>query len=200
MDTSRHLHLVVAEQEALLLGPKDGRRGIEKNRIKVSYKRRDWRSYLAEETDDDESSRPLPLRGWSYRTVSYVCANHANNSMLSARALRLVVCGKCSEFRARLSYDNNRTNRVCIDCHAMLVGASPSPALLSSSSQRRRSILEKQASLAAEHSVICSFLHHMEKGSGRGWQKAWFVVPENEPLVLYIYGAPQDVKRSAAFL
>ena len=31
----------------------------------------------------------------------------------------------------------------------------------------------------------------MEKGSGRGWQKAWFVIPENEPLVLYIYGAPQ---------
>uniref|UniRef100_A0A669D624 FYVE, RhoGEF and PH domain containing 1 n=1 Tax=Oreochromis niloticus TaxID=8128 RepID=A0A669D624_ORENI len=90
-----------------------------------------------------------------------------------------VVCGKCSEFRARLSYDNNRTNRVCIDCYATLVGVSPSP---------------KQASLAAENSVICSFLHHMEKGGGRGWQKAWFVIPENEPLVLYIYGAPQDVK------
>lgn len=30
----------------------------------------------------------------------------------------------------------------------------------------------------------------MEKG-GKGWHKAWFVVPENEPLVLYIYGAPQ---------
>ncbi|XP_049437037.1 FYVE, RhoGEF and PH domain-containing protein 1 isoform X2 [Epinephelus fuscoguttatus] len=105
-----------------------------------------------------------------------------------------VVCGKCSEFRARLSYDNNRTNRVCVDCYAMLVGVCPSPATLSSSTQRRRSILEKQASLAAENSVICSFLHHMEKGSGRGWQKAWFVIPENEPLVLYIYGAPQDVK------
>ncbi|XP_026188909.1 FYVE, RhoGEF and PH domain-containing protein 1 [Mastacembelus armatus] len=105
-----------------------------------------------------------------------------------------VVCGKCSEFRARLSYDNNRTNRVCIDCYATLVGVSPSPAMLTSSTQRRRSILEKQASLAAENSVICSFLHHMEKGGGRGWQKAWFVIPENEPLVLYIYGAPQDVK------
>ncbi|XP_029912653.1 FYVE, RhoGEF and PH domain-containing protein 1 [Myripristis murdjan] len=105
-----------------------------------------------------------------------------------------VVCGKCSEFRARLSYDNNRTNRVCIDCYATLVGVLPSPATLTTSSQRRRSILEKQASLAAENSVICSFLHHMEKGGGRGWQKAWFVVPENEPLVLYIYGAPQDVK------
>lgn len=34
------------------------------------------------------------------------------------------------------------------------------------------------------------FLHYMEKG-GKGWHKAWFVVPENEPLVLYIYGAPQ---------
>ncbi|XP_045552068.1 FYVE, RhoGEF and PH domain-containing protein 1 [Salmo salar] len=52
----------------------------------------------------------------------------------------------------------------------------------------------KQASVAAENSVMCSFLHHMEKGTGRGWQKAWFVIPENEPLVLYIYGAPQDVK------
>ncbi|XP_023150922.2 FYVE, RhoGEF and PH domain-containing protein 1 isoform X2 [Amphiprion ocellaris] len=105
-----------------------------------------------------------------------------------------VVCGKCSEFRARLSYDNNRTNRVCVDCYATLVGVFPSPTGLSSSTQRRRSILEKQASLAAENSVICSFLHHMEKGGGRGWQKAWFVIPENEPLVLYVYGAPQDVK------
>lgn len=26
---------------------------------------------------------------------------------------------------------------------------------------------------------------------GRGWQKAWLVIPENEPLVLYVYGAPQ---------
>ncbi|XP_072537505.1 FYVE, RhoGEF and PH domain-containing protein 1 isoform X1 [Salminus brasiliensis] len=105
-----------------------------------------------------------------------------------------VVCGKCSEFRARLLYDNNRANRVCIDCYTMLVGVPPSPASLTSSTQRRRSILEKQASVAAENSVLCSFLHHMEKGSGRGWQKAWFVIPENEPLVLYIYGAPQDVK------
>lgn len=105
-----------------------------------------------------------------------------------------VVCGKCSEFRARLSYDNNRANRVCVDCYTTLVGVPPSPACLTSGSQRRRSILEKQASLAAENSVLCSFLHHMEKGSGRGWQKAWFVIPENEPLVLYIYGAPQDVK------
>ncbi|KAG9336033.1 hypothetical protein JZ751_003292 [Albula glossodonta] len=105
-----------------------------------------------------------------------------------------VVCGKCSEFRARLLYDNNRANRVCVDCYTTLHGVPPSPACLPSTSQRRRSILEKQASVVAENSVLCSFLHHMEKGGGRGWQKAWFVIPENEPLVLYVYGAPQDVK------
>ncbi|XP_045062730.1 FYVE, RhoGEF and PH domain-containing protein 1 [Coregonus clupeaformis] len=110
------------------------------------------------------------------------------------KACGQVVCGKCSEFRARLLYDNNRANRVCIDCYTTLVGVPPSPASLTCSINRRRSILEKQASVAAENSVLCSFLHHMEKGAGRGWQKAWFVIPENEPLVLYIYGAPQDVK------
>ncbi|XP_023691644.1 FYVE, RhoGEF and PH domain-containing protein 1 isoform X1 [Paramormyrops kingsleyae] len=105
-----------------------------------------------------------------------------------------VVCGKCSEFRARLLYDNNRANRVCVDCYTALHGVPPSPAGMTQSTYRRRSILEKQASVVAENSVLCSFLHHMEKGSGRGWQKAWFVVPDNEPLVLYVYGAPQDVK------
>nr|AAA57004.1 FGD1 [Homo sapiens] len=105
-----------------------------------------------------------------------------------------VVCGKCSEFRARLVYDNNRSNRVCTDCYVALHGVpGSSPACSQHTPQRRRSILEKQASVAAENSVICSFLHYMEKG-GKGWHKAWFVVPENEPLVLYIYGAPQDVK------
>ncbi|KAM9576527.1 FYVE, RhoGEF and PH domain-containing protein 1 [Trichechus inunguis] len=105
-----------------------------------------------------------------------------------------VVCGKCSEFRARLIYDNNRSNRVCTDCYVALHGMPGSnPACSQHTPQRRRSILEKQASVAAENSIICSFLHYMEKG-GKGWHKAWFVVPENEPLVLYIYGAPQDVK------
>ncbi|KAG2456020.1 FGD1 protein, partial [Polypterus senegalus] len=105
-----------------------------------------------------------------------------------------VVCGKCSEFRARLLYDNNRPNRVCIDCYTMLHGAPPSPGCPGQAPQRRKSILEKQASVVAENSVLCSYMHYMEKGSGKGWQKAWFVIPENEPLVLYVYGAPQDVK------
>lgn len=109
------------------------------------------------------------------------------------RACGHVVCGKCSEFRARLVYDNNRPNRVCTDCYTTLQGTPASPIPHPNTPQRRRSILEKQASVVAENSVICSFLHYMEKG-GKAWHKGWFVIPENEPLVLYIYGAPQDVK------
>ncbi|XP_053870811.1 FYVE, RhoGEF and PH domain-containing protein 1 [Malaclemys terrapin pileata] len=105
------------------------------------------------------------------------------------RACGRVVCGKCSEFRARLLYDNNRPNRVCGGCFAALHGPPGTPG----PPPRRRSILEKQASEAAERSVICSFLHYMEPGA-KAWHRGWFVVPQSEPLVLYVYGAPQDVK------
>ncbi|XP_038237557.1 FYVE, RhoGEF and PH domain-containing protein 1 isoform X3 [Dermochelys coriacea] len=105
------------------------------------------------------------------------------------RACGRVVCGKCSEFRARLLYDNNRPNRVCGGCFAALHGPPGPPG----PPPRRRSILEKQASEVAERSVVCSSLHYMEPGA-KAWHKGWFVVPESEPLVLYVYGAPQDVK------
>ncbi|XP_043357467.1 FYVE, RhoGEF and PH domain-containing protein 1 isoform X4 [Dermochelys coriacea] len=104
------------------------------------------------------------------------------------RACGRVVCGKCSEFRARLLYDNNRPNRVCGGCFAALHGPPGPPG----PPPRRRSILE-QASEVAERSVVCSSLHYMEPGA-KAWHKGWFVVPESEPLVLYVYGAPQDVK------
>uniref|UniRef100_A0A4X2K913 FYVE, RhoGEF and PH domain containing 4 n=1 Tax=Vombatus ursinus TaxID=29139 RepID=A0A4X2K913_VOMUR len=45
------------------------------------------------------------------------------------------------------------------------------------------------------NSVICSFLQYMEKS--KPWQKAWCVIPKQEALVLYMYGAPQDVRAQA---
>nr|XP_015208063.1 PREDICTED: FYVE, RhoGEF and PH domain-containing protein 1 [Lepisosteus oculatus] len=139
-----------------------------------------------------------------------------------------VVCGKCSEFRARLLHSGLVASCARpVESQSQWVATTPShhvwtipsvlvllepagsPQKLTSSclSPLRAGLhgvtrplsslplcAQKQASVVAENSVLCSFLHHMEKGSGRGWQKAWFVIPENEPLVLYIYGAPQDVK------
>lgn len=79
----------------------------------------------------------------SLRTRTFIPTSHVIIFCLSLTVClsSQVICGKCSEFRARLSYDNNRTNRVCVDCYVTLVGASPSPGGVSSS-QRRRSILE----------------------------------------------------------
>ncbi|KAF5912600.1 hypothetical protein HPG69_004272 [Diceros bicornis minor] len=45
------------------------------------------------------------------------------------------------------------------------------------------------------NSVVCSFLQYMEKS--KPWQKAWCVIPKQDPLVLYMYGAPQDVRAQA---
>lgn len=86
---------------------------------------------LAELASDQRYSNKIT------QTVSDVCT-----SFTVCSSQTQVVCGKCSEFRARLSYDNNRTNRVCVDCYAMLVGVSPCPGTLISSTTRRRSILE----------------------------------------------------------
>uniref|UniRef100_A0A8C0HBE7 FYVE, RhoGEF and PH domain containing 1 n=1 Tax=Chelonoidis abingdonii TaxID=106734 RepID=A0A8C0HBE7_CHEAB len=85
------------------------------------------------------------------------------------RACGRVVCGKCSEFRARLLYDNNRPNRVCGGCFAALHGPPGTPG----PPPRRRSILE---------------VSPYHKPNSQIWTLAsrmW------RPLVLYVYG---DVK------
>uniref|UniRef100_A0A8C0HBF9 FYVE, RhoGEF and PH domain containing 1 n=1 Tax=Chelonoidis abingdonii TaxID=106734 RepID=A0A8C0HBF9_CHEAB len=101
------------------------------------------------------------------------------------RACGRVVCGKCSEFRARLLYDNNRPNRVCGGCFAALHGPPGTPG----PPPRRRSILEKQASEAAEQQRRCSFLHYVEPGAKAGTEAG--SLSAERPLVLYVYG---DVK------
>ncbi|XP_038638486.1 plasma membrane calcium-transporting ATPase 3-like [Scyliorhinus canicula] len=164
-------------------------------------------SFREEETPPDSPNTelgkraPTPIREKEV-TLCMICQepfNSITKRRHHCKACGHVVCGKCSEFRARLVYDNNRSNRVCRDCYTALHGSPGSPAHQSSYTHRRRSILEKQASIVAENSVICSYLHYMEKGA-KGWQKGWCVIPENEPLVLYIYGAPQCHKKKGISL
>lgn len=102
-------------------------------------------------------SYPECKSGTSYCILSHFIIHIVTQRYDGARLLSTqVVCGKCSEFRARLSYDNNRTNRVCVDCYAMLVGVAPSPGTLVSSANRRRSILEVSAPSLSEDSASLS--------------------------------------------
>ncbi|XP_008434725.1 FYVE, RhoGEF and PH domain-containing protein 4a isoform X1 [Poecilia reticulata] len=102
------------------------------------------------------------------------------------RACGYVVCWKCSDNKVHLEYDNHKMNKVCKDCYSMLTGEGVTEG-------RRKGILEIEAAQFTDSSIMCGFLQHSEKG-GKLWQRVWCVIPEKECLVLYLYGAQQDVK------
>ncbi|XP_025019014.1 FYVE, RhoGEF and PH domain-containing protein 2 isoform X1 [Python bivittatus] len=105
------------------------------------------------------------------------------------RACGYVVCARCSEYKAELQYDKNGPKRVCVECYVFLTGN-----LLPSEQQGKpRGILEKESAEISGQSLMCSFLQLMDK-NGKGSMRGWFVIPRDDPLVLYIYAAPQDVK------
>ncbi|KAM4749645.1 FYVE, RhoGEF and PH domain-containing protein 4-like [Rhinophrynus dorsalis] len=106
------------------------------------------------------------------------------------RACGYVVCWKCSDYKAPLEYDGGKMNKVCKDCFHILRGCMDSEE-----KEKKRGILEIESAEVSGNSVICSFLQYNEKS--KPWQKVWCVIPKNEALVLYMYGAPQDVKAQA---
>ncbi|XP_036615549.1 FYVE, RhoGEF and PH domain-containing protein 4 isoform X1 [Trichosurus vulpecula] len=105
------------------------------------------------------------------------------------RACGHVVCWKCSDYKAQLEYDGGKWSKVCKDCYQIITGCTDSEE------KKRRGILEIESAEVSGNSVICSFLQYMEKS--KPWQKAWCVIPKQEALVLYMYGAPQDVRAQA---
>ncbi|KAL7828282.1 hypothetical protein AOLI_G00314340 [Acnodon oligacanthus] len=105
------------------------------------------------------------------------------------RACGHVVCWRCSDYKTTLEYDSNRMNKVCKDCFSILTGRTASEER---SEAKKRGILEIEAAQFLGSSLVCGFLLYSEKT--RPWQRVWCVIPEKEAVVLYVYGAPQDVK------
>uniref|UniRef100_A0A670ZYH8 FYVE, RhoGEF and PH domain containing 2 n=1 Tax=Pseudonaja textilis TaxID=8673 RepID=A0A670ZYH8_PSETE len=102
------------------------------------------------------------------------------------RACGYVVCARCSEYRAELQYDKNGLKRVCVECYVSLTGN----LLPVEQHGKHKGILEKESAEISGQSLMCSFLQLMDK-NGKGNMRGWFVIPRDDPLVLYIYGAPQ---------
>ncbi|XP_053943888.1 FYVE, RhoGEF and PH domain-containing protein 2 isoform X2 [Cuculus canorus] len=105
------------------------------------------------------------------------------------RACGYVVCARCSDYKAELQYDGNRPNRVCLECYVFLTGHM----VLEDQEEKHKGILEKEAAEVSGKSLLCSFLQLLDK-NGKGGMRGWFVIPRDDPLVLYIYAAPQDVR------
>ncbi|XP_057895750.1 FYVE, RhoGEF and PH domain-containing protein 2 [Melospiza georgiana] len=100
-----------------------------------------------------------------------------------------VVCARCSDYKAELQYDGNRPNRVCQECFIFLTGHT----VLEDREGKHKGILEKGAAEVSSRSLLCSSLQLLDK-NGKGGTRGWFVIPQDDPLVLYIYAAPQDVR------
>ncbi|XP_037376779.1 FYVE, RhoGEF and PH domain-containing protein 2 isoform X2 [Talpa occidentalis] len=106
------------------------------------------------------------------------------------RACGYVVCGRCSDYRAELKYDDNRPNRVCLDCYTFLTGN----VLPEDKEDKKRGILEKGSAAGSEQNLMCSFLQLVGDKWGKSGPRGWCVIPRDDPLVLYIYAAPQDMR------
>ncbi|XP_075298781.1 FYVE, RhoGEF and PH domain-containing protein 2 isoform X2 [Opisthocomus hoazin] len=105
------------------------------------------------------------------------------------RACGYVVCARCSDYKAKLQYNGNRLNRVCQECYIFLTGH----VVLEDREGKHKGILEKGAAEVSGRSLLCSSLQLLDR-SGKGGTRGWFVIPQDDPLVLYIYAAPQDVR------
>ncbi|XP_047650744.1 FYVE, RhoGEF and PH domain-containing protein 2 isoform X6 [Phacochoerus africanus] len=110
------------------------------------------------------------------------------------RACGYVVCGRCSDYRAELKYDDNRPNRVCFDCYTFLTGNM----IPEDKEDKRRGILEKGSVMGSEQSLMCSFLQLLGDKWGKSGPRGWCVIPRDDPLVLYVYAAPQDMRAHAS--
>ncbi|KAM7135569.1 FYVE, RhoGEF and PH domain-containing protein 2 isoform 3-T3 [Molossus nigricans] len=106
------------------------------------------------------------------------------------RACGYVVCARCSDYRAELKFDDNRPNRVCFNCYTFLTGN----VLPEDKEDKRRGILEKGSAAGSEQSLECSFLQLIGDKWGKSSSRGWCVIPRDDPLVLYVYAAPQDVR------
>ncbi|XP_026121439.1 FYVE, RhoGEF and PH domain-containing protein 4-like isoform X1 [Carassius auratus] len=106
------------------------------------------------------------------------------------RACGYVVCYKCSDYKASLRYDGNKLNKVCKDCFFILTGRVDTEEPVSG---KKRGILEIEAAQVSGNSFLCGFLQYSTDRT-KPCQRLWCVVPQHDALVLYLYGAPQDVK------
>nr|XP_018667889.1 zinc finger protein isoform X2 [Ciona intestinalis] len=105
------------------------------------------------------------------------------------RACGRVVCSECSEHKSSLQYDSSKPLRVCSNCYNVLTGREQHD----STDGEKKGVLEVEADIVSEHSVLSNYLYFTENEKKRTWTKTWCVIPDNE-LCLYFYGALQDVR------
>ncbi|XP_004647624.1 FYVE, RhoGEF and PH domain-containing protein 3 isoform X2 [Octodon degus] len=95
----------------------------------------------------------------------------------------VVICGKCSEFKA----ENNRQSRVCKGCF-LTEPAAPTTSSTESSTEPKQST--QLSSADPQPNVLCGPLRLSEDGVA--WNEVWAAIPASAPQVLQLQGSGQD--------
>ncbi|XP_054356394.1 FYVE, RhoGEF and PH domain-containing protein 3 isoform X1 [Pongo pygmaeus] len=96
----------------------------------------------------------------------------------------VVICGKCSEFKA----ENSRQSRVCRECFLTQPVAPESPSPEAPAKPRQST--EKTPTADPQPSLLCGPLRLSE--SGETWSEVWAAIPMSDPQVLHLQGGSQD--------
>ncbi|XP_072616694.1 FYVE, RhoGEF and PH domain-containing protein 3 isoform X2 [Vulpes vulpes] len=92
----------------------------------------------------------------------------------------VVICGKCSEFKA----ENGRQSRVCRGCFLTqrAVPESPSPEV---APEEPKHSTEGPAAVDPQPSLLCG--HLQVSDSGAAWSEVWATIPASDPLELVLH-------------
>ncbi|XP_012923001.1 FYVE, RhoGEF and PH domain-containing protein 3 [Heterocephalus glaber] len=95
----------------------------------------------------------------------------------------VIICGKCSEFKA----ENSRQSRVCRECF-LTEPAAPTPLSTESPTEPKQNTQLPAAD--PQPSVLCSPLRLSEDGVA--WMEVWAAIPTSDSQVLQLQGSGQD--------
>ena len=89
------------------------------------------------------------------------------------RACGKIVCSNCSSYKAQLEYDDNRTNRICVNCHKVLTMGR---------TKEHKGANTKIRKLA--DSVLNGYLN-FRSDSTKTWSKRWCMLGEDFTLHVF---------------
>jgi hypothetical protein len=105
------------------------------------------------------------------------------------RACGLVVCGKCSNQKFALPFEDNKLCRVCHSCHQKLLASSPDRNDCDAESIRN-SFAVARGLLEVAADAQCVLSGYLQLKTSKSWVRRWFVLLPD--FVLYSFRAHTD--------
>lgn len=132
--------------------------------------------------EENELGRIAPV--WvrdSAVTMCMTCTSHftALRRRHHCRACGKIVCSNCSSYKASLEYDDNKMNRVCVNCHKVLTNGEVKESKKKKGPGKVQTFAD---------SVLSGYLN-FRSDSTKAWSKRWCMLGED--FTLHVFRAKQ---------